>query len=131
MTPPNALRFAADLLDNWAKSGDDQTLVHAFVDICMIHDSMLDRMQNHPQYAGVLKERENSFRAYSKLTEERDAAVKRAEQAEVQLAGCGAAALGAIAPHAEEAQPGDYGYSASYAEVIKIRRELEALREGI
>jgi DNA-binding transcriptional MerR regulator len=49
---------------------------------------------------------------------------KRAEQAEVQLAGCGAAALGYIDP-AQLAKPGDYGYSASYGDVVKLRERAE------
>jgi hypothetical protein len=52
----------------------------------------------------------------------------RAERAEVQLAGCGAAAMGAVEPRAPEAKPGDYGWSPAYADVVKIRREVEQLR---
>ena len=48
----------------------------------------------------------------------------RAERAELQLAGCSAAALGWDL----DSKPGDYGYSASYGDVVKIRRELEELR---
>jgi hypothetical protein len=47
---------------------------------------------------------------------------ERAEQAEVQLAGCGVAALGWAK---EPPQPGDYGWSASFADVLKLRHRME------
>ena len=53
------------------------------------------------------------------------------ERLEVQLAGCGAAAMGAVEPRAEEAKPGDYGWSPSYGDVVTIRHELEELRAKI
>lgn len=48
----------------------------------------------------------------------------RAERAELQLAGCSAAALGWDL----DSRPGDHGWSAAYGDVVKIRRELEAAR---
>lgn len=48
----------------------------------------------------------------------------RAEQAELQLAGCSVAALGW---NESPAKPGDYGYSASYGDVLKLRRDFEEL----
>lgn len=123
-TPPEGLRHAADLLDEWANGGgrDDQKLNAVFVEICATHDALLDLFRRKPQFAGVVQERESAHAGVLR---------ERAEQAEVQLAGCGAAAMGAIAPRAEEAKPGDYGYSASYGDVVKIRRELEELRERV
>ena len=57
----------------------------------------------------------------ARVREERD-------RLEVQLAGCGAAALGW---NAEQAQAGDYGWSASYADVLKLREEVESLRRVV
>ena len=48
----------------------------------------------------------------------------RAEKAEIQLAGCSAAALGWDL----DTKPGDYGWSASYGDVVKLRRSLESAR---
>ena len=54
----------------------------------------------------------------------------RLEQTEVQLAGCATAAQGwSVA--GQEAKPGDYGYSASYGEVLKLRRAFEKLAGGL
>jgi hypothetical protein len=47
------------------------------------------------------------------------------ERLEVQLAGCGAAALGAIRPRAEEAKEGDYGWSPAYGSVVAVRHIFE------
>ena len=48
------------------------------------------------------------------------------EQVRVQLAGCGVAALGSTK---DVANPGDYGYSASYEDVLTLRRKYDAERE--
>ena len=52
---------------------------------------------------------------------------ERAEQAETQLAGCGVAALG-WSKGERRAEPGDWGYSASYQDVLNLRERWEALR---
>lgn len=50
------------------------------------------------------------------------------EQFEVQLAGCGVAAIGLS--NQDPAKPGDFGWSASYADVLKLRRAFEKLAGG-
>lgn len=50
----------------------------------------------------------------------------RAEQLEVQLAGCGVAALGWIDPE-HRAKPGDYGYSSAYGDVVALREAAERI----
>lgn len=49
----------------------------------------------------------------------------RAEKAEVQLAGCGRAALG----YGEGCMHGDYGWSASLGDVMQLRADRDRLRE--
>lgn len=49
---------------------------------------------------------------------------ERASRAEVQLAGCSMAALGAIS---DPAKPEDWGWSAAYQDVLELRRKYEAL----
>jgi hypothetical protein len=54
---------------------------------------------------------------------------KEVEQLRVQLAGCGVAAMdGSVA---QECRPGNYGYSASYADVLALRRCMDAVRARI
>ena len=48
------------------------------------------------------------------------------EQLRCQLAGCGVAALGATGPELIVKQ-GDYGWSASYQDVLELRRRYEEL----
>lgn len=55
----------------------------------------------------------------------------RIEQLEVQLAGCGAAALGVVKPRSPEAKQGDFGWSASYADVVRLRHNFEAMRRHL
>jgi hypothetical protein len=55
------------------------------------------------------------------------AALARAEQAEVQLAGCGVAALGGIGDRFPVAKKGDYGWSQSYEDVVLLRTRFEEL----
>ena len=52
-------------------------------------------------------------------------AIKELDQANVQLAGCGVAALGWSKD--DPAKPGDYGYSASYGNVLALRKKFELL----
>lgn len=54
------------------------------------------------------------------------AAERDLEQVRVQLAGCSVAALG-WAHGKQDAKPGDYGYSASYADVKDLRRKCESV----
>lgn len=60
---------------------------------------------------------------FDTMTRELAEARARLEQTEVQLAGCGVAALGW---NQQPAKPSDYGYSASYGDVLKLRRRMEA-----
>ncbi len=46
------------------------------------------------------------------------------EQTRVQLAGCGVAALG----YGEGCKPGDYGWSASFGDVMALREKFEAMK---
>lgn len=52
-----------------------------------------------------------------------DSLRKQCEQLTVQLSGCGAAALGWC--QSEPAKVGDYGWSASYQDVLNLRKRLE------
>lgn len=47
------------------------------------------------------------------------------EQLRVQLAGCSVAALGGK----DDLQPGDYGWSASYSDVVVLRKRMEELEK--
>lgn len=62
--PPTALRNAANLLDRWVVSGgeDDACLNDAFAEICALHDSMHELLKRKPQFAKVLKIREEQLR---------------------------------------------------------------------
>lgn len=51
------------------------------------------------------------------------------EHLRVQLAGCGVAALGGVGDRASVAKRGDYGWSASYQDVVDLRVKYEALLE--
>ncbi len=53
--------------------------------------------------------------------EERDRWEARTEKAEVQLAGCSVAALGG----SPEAKMGDYGWNASYRDVVNLRQRCD------
>jgi hypothetical protein len=51
---------------------------------------------------------------------------KRVEQLEVQLAGCATAALGSTI---NTANPGDYGWSGSYQDVLNLRIRYDELKK--
>ena len=55
--------------------------------------------------------------------------VERMERFEVQLAGCGVAALGGVSPY-YLAAPDSYGWSPAYADVVKLRLAFERLAGG-
>lgn len=58
---------------------------------------------------------------------ERNALGERAGQAEVQLAGCGCAALGWSTSPAKQ---GDWGWSPAYDDTLLLRRAFEKLANG-
>lgn len=67
------------------------------------------------------------------LGDERKKSAKLAEdleQARVQLAGCSVAALGGIGDD-QVAKRGDFGWSASYGDVLSLRRKFEQARDGL
>lgn len=61
--------------------------------------------------------------AYTRLENDRD-------RLEMQLAGCGVAALG-WSQGELSAKPGDYAYSVSYGDVVKLRDEFEKLKVAL
>lgn len=61
------------------------------------------------------------------LTPENTELKARVEQLEVQLAGCGVAALGGIAGRAVIAKPHSYGWSPPYQCVVDLRTQYEEL----
>lgn len=63
-------------------------------------------------------------RMFRSANAERDKWKERAERAETQLAGCGTAAMGW---NQNPAKQGDWGWSASYQDVLDLRRKWEAL----
>ena len=71
------------------------------------------------------------YRSLKILVESRAREIKkltdRAEQGDVQLAGCSAAALGAT--H-DPAVPGQYGWSVAYQDVLELRKAFELLAGG-
>ena len=52
---------------------------------------------------------------------------KEVEQLQVQLAGCGVAALGGTS---DPAKQGDYGWSPAYQDVLDLRIRFEKLQES-
>lgn len=52
------------------------------------------------------------------------------DQLRVQLAGCGAAAQGATNPE-HVAQPGDWGWSPAYEDVLRLRRRFDKLYAAV
>lgn len=78
-----------------------------------------------PEQAGMLDELGNVVVApavWDELQSQLTSTKAELEQCRVQLAGCGAAALG----YADDCKPGDYGYSASLGDVLQLRRRTEA-----
>ena len=56
------------------------------------------------------------------------ALIDELDQTRVQLAGCGAAALGATDPE-HTAKRGDWGWSPSYEDTLRLRRRFDRLYE--
>lgn len=66
----------------------------------------------------------------SKLTEALEQEKDKHEQTRVQLAGCSVAAFGG-ATGQNDAKPGDYGHSASFDDVKRLREETDKIKSDI
>lgn len=74
----------------------------------------------------LLADRDTLYAERDQAVLERDETLGELEHERVRLAGCGVAALGGTEEH-HIVKPGDYGCSASYGDVLKLRAERDRL----
>lgn len=69
MTPPEGLRRAADLLDQWSTGpkGQDEKVAEAFSEICAVHDALLANLRGKEVYAGIVRERDEQLKLIEQI----------------------------------------------------------------
>ena len=68
-TPPQELRRAADLLDQWSTDpeGQEEKFAEAFSEICAVHDVLLANLRGKEGYAGIVRERDEQLKLIEQI----------------------------------------------------------------